>query len=98
LAFLDLCFLCFLVFLAGFAGVASVAGAALGVMLGAAGAAGAAGVAGAAVCAELNKGVDRAAALKSVIKSLFILVKSKKRIQCLNCLINQTDYKSLSLN
>ena len=81
--------------MAGFAGVASVAGAALGVMLGAAGAA---GVAGAAVCAELNKGVDRAAALKSVIKSLFILVKSKKRIRCLNCLINQTDYKSLSLN
>lgn len=90
LAFLDLCFLCFLVFLAALEGAASAAGAALGA---AAGAAGAAGATGAGVCAVLKSGVDKAAALKSVIKSLFIIIKSKKINQYPNCLINQRYYK-----
>lgn len=75
LAFFDLCFLCFLAFLAGFAGAASAAGVAAGA---AAGAGVAAGAAGAGVCAALRSEVDNAAALRRVIKSLFILIKSKK--------------------
>ena len=90
MAFFALCFLCFLAFLAGFEGVASVVGVAVGATEGAAGAA------GAAVCAVLKSGVDKAAALKRVIKSLFIIFESKKINQYLNCRINLRDYKSQS--
>ena len=81
LAFFDLCFLCFFAFFADLAGAASGAGIAAGAGA-AAGAGVAAGAVGAGVCAALRSEVDNAAALRRVIKSLFILIKSKKINRC----------------
>ena len=75
--------------MAAFEGVASGDGVTLGATVGAAGAE------GAGVCAELKSGADKAIALKNVIKSLFIIIESKKINQYPNCLINQRDYKKV---